>query len=79
MLPSPFSFFFPFQPVHSSQVSLGWKPGGNPKSSLGGPRTAREVAGYSINHSRIAIRASYSKRACAFATGAGSPRRRSVS
>ena len=55
------------------------EPGGDPKSSLGGPRTAREVAGYNINHSRSACRASCSKRACAFAIGAGSPGRRSAS
>jgi len=48
-------------------------PGGDPKSSLGGPRTAREVAGYNINHSRIAARASCSKRARAFAIRAGIP------
>ena len=70
---------FVIEPVHRVEASPQRDPGGNPKPSLGGPRTAREVAGYNINHSRIAIRASYSKRACAFATGAGSPRRLSAS
>ena len=67
------------EPVSCAEASLHRSPGGNPKSSLGGPRTAREVAGYSINQSRIAARASYSKRACAFATRAGTPGRFSAS
>jgi len=33
------------EPVHRVEASLHRGPGGNPKSSLGGPRTAREVAG----------------------------------
>ena len=71
------------EPVHHVEASLHRGPGGNPKSSLGGPRTAREVAGlqlsYNINQSRIAWRASYSKRAWALAVRAGKPGRRSAS
>jgi len=67
------------EPVHRGEASLDRGPGGDPKSSLGGPRTAREVAGYSIRYSisqsRNALRASYSNRAWAFATRAGTPGR----
>ena len=67
------------EPVHSVEASLHRKPGGDPKSSLGGPRTAREVAGYSNSQSRKASRAAYSKRAWALATPAGTPGRRPAS
>jgi hypothetical protein len=70
---------FVIEPVSFVEASLHRRPGGNPKSSLGGPRTTREVAGYNINHSRSAWRASYSKRAWAFAVRAGRPGRRSAS
>jgi len=71
------------EPVHRGEASLDRGPGGDPKSSLGGPRTAREVAGYSNRYSksqsRSAWRASYSKRAFAFATRPGTPGRRPAS
>ena len=66
-------------PSTAEEVTFRRGPGGDPKSSLGGPRTAREVAGYNNNHSRNAWRASYSKRACALATRSGTPGRRPAS
>src|SRR5689334_8848746 len=45
-------------PVIRAEASLHRGPGGNPKSSLGGPRTAREVAGYckTSHHQPVARR-----------------------